>query len=316
MHAFAFASHGGPEVAGHLELPVPAPGPGELLVRMAAAGVNPADVKVRSGQRQGAFDVRFPMAMGREAAGAVIAVGPGVDGWTVGEEVFGAAAGGTGALAEAVLLDAGSVARRPDGVPPEQAASIPVSVGTAWDALDELDLRAGATLLVLGAGGGVGSATCGIAAERGLTVLGVASAGKRDLVEGLGATHVPSGEGWTGRVRSLAADGRVDGVMDLVGGDVLRAGAALARDPRRIRSVAAPQIAGELGGSGVTRRRTTAVFSAIAQAVAAGRFTPVVTLTVPLAQAERAVAAVEDGHATGNVVVVADRCAGAPGSAP
>ncbi|MEH0111364.1 NADP-dependent oxidoreductase [Tersicoccus sp. MR15.9] len=307
MHAFAFSAHGGPEATAHVDVPEPVPGPGEVLIRMAAAGVNPGDIKVRSGGRQGVFAVRFPMTMGREAAGEVVAVGEGVDGWAAGDAVFGPAAAGTGAIADLVLLAADGVARRPAGVPPEQAASIPVSVGTAWDALDELDLPTGATLLVLGAGGGVGSAACAIAAGRGLTVIGVASAGKRELVEGLGAVHVLSGEGWTDRVRSLATDGAVDGVIDLVGGDVLRDAAALIRDRARIRSGAAPQLAAELGGSSVTRRRTTAVFTAIAEAVAAGAFTPVVTFAVPLARAEEAIAAVEDGHAAGNVVVVADR---------
>ncbi|OMH24177.1 NADPH:quinone reductase [Tersicoccus phoenicis] len=309
MHAFGFTAYGGPEVMQHLDVPVPVPGRGELLVRMAAAGVNPADIKVRSGQRQNAFPVRFPMAVGREAAGEIVAVGDDVDGWRPGDAVFGAAAAGTGALADLVVLSAGSVARRPPAVPPEQAACVPVSVGTAWDALAELDLPAGTALLVLGAGGGVGTAVCGLAAARGITVLGVASAGKRDLVEGLGAVHVASGDGWSDRVRAAAASGvggAVDGVMDLVGGQVLWDGAALARDPRQIRSVAEPQLAASLGGSGVTRRRTTAVFTAIVDAVAAGTFTPVVTATWPLAQAEHAVAAVETGHAAGNVVVVAD----------
>lgn len=308
VQAFGFTAYGGPEVMEHLDVPVPQPGRGDLLVRMAAAGVNPADIKVRSGQRQDAFPVRFPMAMGREAAGEIVAVGDDVDGWQPGDAVFGAAATGTGTLADLVVLSAGSVARRPPAVPPEQAACIPVSVGTAWDVLAELDLPAGATLLVLGAGGGVGTAVCGLAAARGITVLGVASAGKRDLVEGLGAVHVASGDGWTDRVRAVTGSGAgaPDGVVDLVGGNVLRDGAALVRDPRRIRSVAAPQRATELGGSGVTRRRTTAVFTAVADAIAAGTFTPVVSATWPLAQAEHAVAAVETGHAAGNVVVVAD----------
>ncbi|OMH31224.1 zinc-binding dehydrogenase [Tersicoccus sp. Bi-70] len=306
MHAFAFSAHGGPEVTAHVDVPVPVPGPGQLLVRMAASGVNPGDVKVRSGGRQGAFDVRFPMAIGREAAGDVVTVGDGVEGWAPGDAVFGAAAAGTGTLADLVLLTAESVARRPDGVSPEQATCIPVSVGTAWDALDELDLAAGSILLVLGAGGGVGSAASAIGVARGLTVIGVASAGKRQLVEDLGAVHVVSGDGWTDRVRELTTDGRVDGVIDLVGGDVLREAAALVRDRGAIRSGAAPQLATGLGGSGVTRRRTTAVFTAIAEAIAAGVFSPVVSGTWPLAQAEQAVAAVEDGHAIGNVVVIAD----------
>ena len=303
MRILGYDEYGGPEVARIMTVEEPSPGPGQLLVRMTAAGVNPADVKVRSGQRQGGFPVRFPMAMGREAAGVVVGVGPGAEAFAPGDRVFGAAAAGTGTLAETVLLEAGSAARIPDGVEPAQAASIPVSVGTAYDALHELGLPEGGVLLVLGAGGGVGSAACGLGAARGLRVLGVASEGKRELVEGLGARHVASGDGWADRVRRAAPEG-VDGVVDLVGGEALRDAAALLRSPHALRSPADPALAESLGGSGVTRRRTGEVFAEIAALVARGEFAPVVSAAHPLDDAAAAVAAVESGHAAGNVVVL------------
>ncbi|MFC7401589.1 NADP-dependent oxidoreductase [Citricoccus sp. GCM10030269] len=302
MRAFGFTEYGGPEVMRHLEVPDPVPGPGQVLIRLSAAGVNPADIKVRSGHRRGRIEVRFPMAMGREAAGNVVALGEGVTGFCPGDAVFGATAAGTGALAELVLLDAGGTALRPATVPAEQAASIPVSVATAFDALDELDLSEGSTLLVLGAGGGVGTAACGLARLRGLRVLGVASEQKRSIVEDLGAQLVLKGPDWAERARELAPAG-VDGVIDTVGGEVLRAGVGLLRTPGQVRSMADASLVRELGGSPVTRRRTTEVFGRVAELVAEGQFTPVVSGSWPLAEAEQAIAAVETGSPVGNVVV-------------
>lgn len=292
----------------HLEMENPTPGEGQMLIRLAAAGVNPADIKVRSGLRRDRIEVRFPMPMGREAAGEVLDVGPGVTEFRPGDAVFGSTAAGTGAFAEQVLLSAAGTALRPEAVSAEQAASLPVSVCTAFDALDELDLPEGATLVVLGAGGGVGTAACGLARDRGLTVLGVASESKRPIVEELGARHVVKGDGWTERVRALAPDG-VDGVIDTVGGDTLREAVGLVEvGPSHssvlpLRSVADYDLARELGGAPVTRRRTSAVYAQVADLVAAGHFTPVVSTVYPFSEAAEAVATVESGSPVGNVVV-------------
>lgn len=310
MRAFGFTEYGGPEVTRLIQLEDPVPAAGQVLVRLHASGVNPADVKVRSGLRQGRIPVTFPMAMGREAAGEVVRVGPGVGEFAPGDQVFGSTPSGTGSMSELVLLEAAATAQRPAGMSVEQAASIPVSVATAFDALDELELTEGSTLLVLGAGGGVGTAACGLARLRGLRVLGVASESKRLAVEELGAVHVPKGAGWVDRVRQLAPDG-VDGVIDTVGGEVLRDGLGLLRgdaDPDRngvlpLRSVADYGLAREVGGSPVIRRRTSAVYARVAGLVAAGHFTPVVSAAWPLSEAGEAVAAVETGSPVGNVVV-------------
>jgi len=234
---FGFTTYGDPDVCSLVEVPAPTPGPGEVLIDLRAAGVNPADIKVRAGSRQGVVEVRFPMAMGREAAGVVLAVGEGVTEFHPGHEVFGATAAGTGGLAERVLLDASATARRPVSLAWEQAACIPVSAGTAFDALHDLRLVPGQVLLVLGAGGGVGTSVIPVAVARGLRVIGVASAAKKGLVEALGAEHVESGDGWVERVRSVAPDG-VDALLDMVGGDVLRSGAVLLPPALRCRAAA------------------------------------------------------------------------------
>lgn len=299
MRIFGFESYGGPEVAGFLDVPDPSDVPdvpdGSVIIATTATTVNPADVKVRSGLRQGSFPVHFPMAMGREAAGTVLAADP-VTGLSPGMTVFGATASGSGAFAERVLLDGVNVTPVPDGVSPAHAACIPVSAGTAWDILHELrrdGLAPGSTVMVLGAGGGVGHCAVQLAHALGHRVIGVAGADKHAFIEGLGAVHVPSGPTW---VRDVRDTGRVDAVIDLVGGRVLIDALSLTDGP--VRSTADPTV-----GGGVVRRRTRAVFGELAGFIAEGTFTPQITASFPFPEAADAVARVEAGHTTGKTVV-------------
>jgi NADPH:quinone reductase-like Zn-dependent oxidoreductase len=299
---YGFQEYGDATVQSYLETAAPRPGPGQLIVELTAAGVNPADIKVRSGARRASVPVNFPMAMGREATGIVREVGS-APGFELGSRVFGQVAPGTGAFAEWVVLDAASSAVVPDDVEDAQAACIPVSIGTAYDVLDQLGLQPGAVLLVTGAGGGVGTAACQLARLRGVRVIGLASAGKAETVTALGAAHVASAPGWTDRVHELAPSG-VSGVLDLVGGAVLADAITLLSDAPRVVSAAAPVAATEAGGSGVRRRRTSEVFGRLAELIARGDFNPVISARYRFDDAARAVAKVESGHAVGNVVVM------------
>ena len=281
-----------------LDVPVPVPGEGELLVRVQAAGVNPGDAKMRDGAYG---DVPLPAVLGRELAGIVEGVGPGVTGVAEGDAVFGGTLDLLGAWGERALLPAGFAAPLPAGVDPAVAAVLPVAAGTAFDALAQLALPEGATLLVNGAGGGVGVATVQLAVARGLRVVGVASPAKHALVTGHGGIPVAYGPGLAERVRAAAP--RVDAVFDLVGGDALRAAAALADDPAMVRSVADRPLVAELGGSGVSRERSTRVLVELGRLVAEGRLDPHVTETFDLRDAGRALARVESGRTEGKVAL-------------
>ncbi|WAL39291.1 zinc-binding dehydrogenase [Brevibacterium sp. BRM-1] len=316
MVIFGFESYGGPSAARFIEVDESAPQPGHVLIEVEATAVNPGDIKVRSGQRQGAFPVAFPMAMGREAAGRVVAAPDGA--FPPGTRVFGAAAAGFGTFAPRALLAAESVAEVPEGVSSAAAACVPVAVGTAYDALADLHLQRGQTLLVLGAGGGVGTAALQLAHSAGAHTVGVASESKRDVVEAAGAVFVRSGPGWP--QRALAAAGIPDAVLDLVGGEALTAGAALGSDTRpagagdaipfaqalrdmRLISAADPERAAQLGGSGIRRRRSAEVYAKLAALLASGALEVSIGRRFHFSQADRAVAAVEGGHAAGKVVV-------------
>ncbi|MER5274989.1 NADP-dependent oxidoreductase [Streptomyces sp. NPDC002809] len=299
--AYVFTRNGGPEVEALVDRDRPVPGPGELLVAVRAAGVNPVDWKLRTGySRPGSEPQPFPTAFGSEAAGVVEAVGPGAEGFAVGDEVFGNPV--AGGYAEHTLLPVTVTAHKPAGLSFTDAAVLPVAAATAYDGVHQLGLAPGATLLVTGAGGGVGTAAVQIARHAGVHVIGAASAAKKDFVESLGAVHVASGAGLADRVRAAAPDG-IDAVFDLVGGDTLREAATLLADPAALVSAGGKQLAAELGGAPVERARTAAVLDAVADLVVEGVLRTYVTRTVPLAGAGEALRAVEDGHALGKSVI-------------
>ncbi|MEU9239063.1 NADP-dependent oxidoreductase [Streptomyces sp. NPDC048385] len=300
--AYVYTRHGGPETEAFADIDRPVPGPGELLIAVRAAGVNPVDWKLRGGfRRPGQGEARFPAVLGSEAAGVVEEIGAGVTGFSVGDEVFGNTP--HGAFAEYALLAASATAHKPAALSFTDAATLPVAAATALDGVRQLDLPEGATLLVTGAGGGVGVAALQIARAWGLRVVGVASAAKKDLVESLGAVHVPSGPGLADRVRAAAPEG-VDGVYDLVGGEVLTEAAGLLADRTRLITAGAPpQTVAALGGARVERARTAAVLDEVAELVVAGELDPRVSRTFPLDRADEALRAVEDGHALGKIVI-------------
>ncbi|MCE4265164.1 NADP-dependent oxidoreductase [Rhodococcus globerulus] len=313
--AYGFTEYGGPQTQSFFDVSLPPPGAGQIVVSVRAAGVNPADWKVRAGTRKDTVPVTLPAVLGREVSGVVTSVGPRVTEFDVGDEVFGSTATGFGGYTEATVLNASQAARKPTAASWADAAVIPVACGTAFDALHDLDLAAGATLLVLGAGGGVGTSALTLARARGITVLGVASAAKQDAVEETGSLWVDSGDLWADAVAALAPSG-VDGVFDLVGGEPLQRAASLRRPGAPLISIADSVAATELGGSGVERRRTTAVFTAVAELVADGSLDPAVRQRFPFEQAGSALAAVESGHSAGKVVIEFDHASEADLSEP
>ncbi|MGJ4085423.1 NADP-dependent oxidoreductase [Corynebacterium macclintockiae] len=305
MRIFGFESFGGPEVTRFLDVPDLQWQPGSVLIRPTAISLNPGDIKVRNGQRQGAFPVEFPMAMGREAAGIVVEADPST-GFSPGDHVFGSAFSGTGAASDSfVLLDATSTATIPSGVEATDAACLPAAAGTAYDALAELhDLETwpeeGARLLVIGAGGGVGTHALQLARHYNIEVIGIASARKKMLVERLGARFMDTAE--LGKTGSHVTVPPVDGILDLVGGKVLEGLAHLAPEGA-IRSAADKQLATRLGGSGITRIRTEERFAELARLVAESAMRPVIGRELPFSAAAEGYKEAESGHALGKVVL-------------
>jgi len=298
--AYVFTRYGGPETEAFVDVDRPSPGPGELLVAVRAAGVNPVDWKIRSGYRRpgDSGDRVFPSVLGSEVSGVVAEIGEGARGFAVGDEVFGNTL--TGGYAEYTLVPVAIAAHKPAALSHAAAATLPVAAATAYDGVRQLDLGEGATLLVTGAGGGVGAAAVQIARALGLKVVGVASEAKKDFVESLGAVHVASGPGWAERAGTSAPDG----VYDLVGGEVLAEAAELLTDRTKlITAGASEEDVRRLGGARVARARNAAVLEEVARLVVAGDLDPHITETFPLDRAGDALRTVEQGHARGKTVI-------------
>ncbi|ROQ66598.1 NADPH:quinone reductase-like Zn-dependent oxidoreductase [Streptomyces sp. 840.1] len=299
--AYVHDSFGGPEVEHFAELPRPVPGQGQLLVAVRAAGVNPVDWKRRSGRRPaGAPGVELPAVMGGEAAGEVVELGPGTTGFAVGDAVLGGPV--TGGYAQYTLLPARSAVHKPPEVSWTDAAVLPIAAATGYAAVHRLGLPAGATLLVTGVAGGVGVAAAQVASGSGLTVVGSAAPAKREFAEALGIRFVASGPGLAARVAAAAPHG-VDGVLDLVGGDVLEEAAALLADRTKLVSGADREAVAALGGAPVGPVRDLAILGAVVELVRTGALDPKVTRVVPFEQAPLAVRAVESGHSLGKTVL-------------
>ncbi len=301
--AWGFGRHGGPEVQEFFDRPDPVPGRGEVLIRVDVAGVNPLDHLLRSGLVDGLDGGRpFPRVLGMEAAGTVIARGEHGDQFEVGDAVFGFALTGGGTYAETTVLSAPNTARIPAGLSTTVAATLPVAGTTAVDALDQLGLPAGATVLVNGVGGGVGLAVARLAVGRELRVVGTGSTTKREHAETIGVRFIDyTAEDVVASARELVPDG-FDGIVDLVGGTSLRTVVPLAREPRNVIAVGDSSVP-ELGGRFVERRLDRENLQRSARLALDGVLAPVITAVHPLSDAPAALATVENGHASGKVVI-------------
>ncbi|WP_433769705.1 zinc-dependent alcohol dehydrogenase family protein [Pseudomonas putida] len=211
----------------------PAPGAGQVLVRIAASGVNPLDGKIRAGQA-GHARQPLPAVLGMDLAGVVDAVGEGVSGWAPGDEVYAMATGiggAQGSLAEYAVVDARLLARKPGNLSMREAAGLPLVLITAWEGLvDRARVRAGQKVLIHGGAGGVGHVAVQIAGAFGAEVFATGSARNRGIIEGLGATFIDYGlssvEDYVGE--HTGGEG-FDIVYDTVGGETLDASFKAAR---------------------------------------------------------------------------------------
>jgi NADPH:quinone reductase-like Zn-dependent oxidoreductase len=302
---FRFTEYGGPETQEFADVPKPTPGPSEILVRVKFAGVNPADWKIRQGLFRNFMPREVPSEFGSEVSGVVEALGQDVDGFVVGDEVFGSPTPTHGAFSEYTVTSAAATAKKPPHVSFEDAATLTVAAATAYDGVAQLGLSEGHTLLITGIGGGIGVAAAQIARDSGIAVFGTASESKRALVESLDATHIPYGDGVEQRVRDLLPDG-VDAIYDLVGGDALRAVAGLVEDRAKLITAVDPGTAAEFGGAAVNRDHSSRVMDEVAALVATGKLDPHVNDVLAFDDAAQAIASVESGHAQGKVIIQID----------
>ena len=299
--AVVFNQYGGPEVLEVVDVPVPEPEAGQVVVRVRAAGVQPADVKLRSGAWQKFAPVTFPARLGYEAAGVVAAVGADVTAFVPGDEVLGPA---KGAYADHALADASLLARKPASMPWDEAGCLTASGQTAATVLEDLKTAPGETLLVHAAAGGVGLMAVQLAKAQGLRVIGTASPANHDFLRSLGVVPVTYGPGLADRVRSAAPQG-VDVALDAAGGgDALDVSVSLVPNLDRIGTIADQAGAKRLGVRSLSSRSSGDRLGGLVSAYEAGDLKVFIWKQFPLDQVVDAHRESEGRHFRGKVVLI------------
>ncbi len=302
--AVRFEEYGGIEVLRVVEVPRPVPGPGQVLVRVLAAGINPGEAMIRSGGLHDRWPATFPSGQGSDLAGIVAEVGPDVEGFAAGDEVIGFT-DERASHAEFTLVQAADLVPRPASVPWEQAGTLYVAGTTAYAAVRAVALGPGDTVVVAGAAGGVGSIAVQLARNTGATVIGLASPANHQWLADHGAIPVAYGDGVAARIKA-AAGGTVDAFIDTFGADYVEVALELGVSPQRIDTIinfAAVEAYG-VKAEGNTAAASASVVGELAALIAEGRLEIPIAATYPLDQVQEAFRTLEKRHTRGKIVLV------------
>ncbi|MEW1749195.1 NADP-dependent oxidoreductase [Streptomyces angustmyceticus] len=311
MRAVAVSAFG--EKPQLMDLPQPEPGPGEVLVRLSAAGLNPVDWKIADGMFGDAVPAAFPLVLGTDGAGEVLAIGNGVRRFTVGDAVFGQfqrPEQGGGSYCELAVADEGRLAHAARSVTYATSAGLPTAGMTAYNLVEETRVTEGTRVLLVGATGGVGTFVTQLAAGRGAEVIATARPSKAELMRTLGAAETVDHTAGPLADQVLAAhpDG-VDVLIDMIGGP-----AEFAELTRTVRdggiavsligSADADELTdNNLRGFNFVNRPSPQLLEILAGHVDAGRLTVLVGREVPLEEAPEALEASRTGRSQGKTVL-------------
>lgn len=305
--AIVATSYGGADVLEFRDITTPGPSPGQVLINVKAAGVNPIDWKLYSGAF-GTDPDKLPMRLGLEISGTIAAVGAGVDGLVPGDDVI--AAGQIGGYATRVIAAADQVFKKPASLSFNEAAGFLLTGQTAVHLLEATNVTEGDTVLIHGAAGGVGLLATQLAKARGATVIATASAARHDQLRGYGALPVEYGPGLQERVSAI---GPVDAALDLVGTDeAADVSLALVADKGRIATIAGfgraasdgfKALGGGPGADPGTEIRLAARPELIRLA-GNGELKVTVDRTYPLSDARQAHEYGQTGHARGKIILL------------
>jgi len=317
MKAIVIHQYGDRSVLSLEQIPTPTPGDGELLVKVFACGVNPVDYKIRAGMI--GLPRSFPSVLGYDVSGQVAEVGSGVRRFKAGDDVFfSGLITDNGGYAEYCVVNESIVSQKPTNVSHIEAAAIPLSGQTAWEALFErAGVKAGESVLIHAGAGGVGSLAIQLAKWKGLTVFTTAGQPQHiEMARQLGADHVinyKEADFVEVVQRQTHGDG-VDIVFDTVGGDVFGRNFEALKVYGRAVCIVEREAPYPLLGAWFKNATIHTLFmernrerlDQLANLVSEGRLKPVVETTLPLADAARAHEMVEGGHVGGKVVLVVE----------
>jgi NADPH:quinone reductase-like Zn-dependent oxidoreductase len=282
----------------------PEPAPGQVLVAVRAAGINPGEAMIRGGALHARWPATFPSGQGSDLAGTVEAVGTGVSGFAVGDEVLGFT-DDRASQAEFVPVPAGQLTPRPGGVPVEAAGALFVAGTTAYAAVRAVNLTPGDVVVVSGAAGGVGSLAVQLARNAGATVIGLAGPANHDWLREHGVVPVAYGEGVADRIKE-ATGGHVDAFIDTYGSGYVRLAIDLGVAPERIDTVIDFAAAEEFGvrtdGNGAAA--SAPVLAELADLIDRGRLEVPIAHTYPLADVRDAYRELERRHTRGKIVLL------------
>jgi NADPH:quinone reductase-like Zn-dependent oxidoreductase len=302
--AVRFERYGAVDVLEVVDVPRPVPRPGQVVVRVRAAGINPGEAAIRKGLLHERWPATFPSGQGSDLAGVVDEVADGVTGVAIGDEVIGFTHD-RASQAEFVAVDADHLVPRPPGVPWEEAGALFVAGATAYAANEAVAPGADDTLVVSGAAGGVGTIAVQLARLAGATVLGLASPSHHDWLRDHGIVPVDYSGGVEQRIRD-ASGGRVDAFIDTFGSGYVDLAVSLGVLPERIDTIVDWTAAGRYGvktdGNMVGARAEVLV--ELAGLIEAGRLEVPIARTYPLAEVREAYRELERRHTLGKIVLI------------
>ncbi|HVT69483.1 MAG TPA: NADP-dependent oxidoreductase, partial [Trebonia sp.] len=287
------------------DVPVPEPGPGQVLVRVRAAGINPGEAKIREGALAERWPATFPSGQGSDFTGVVERLGDGVTTVAAGDEVTGWV-DTRSSQAEYTVAEAAHLVPKPAGLPWEVAGALPVVGFTAWAMVRAVDLKPGDTVVVSGAAGGVGSIAVQLARRAGATVIGLAGPSNHEWLRRHGVLPVVYGDGVAERILDAAAGQRIDAFLDTYGGDYVEVALnELKVSPERIDTVVNFEAVARYGvkAEGNAAGASAETLAELARLAAARELEIPLAHTFPLSEVRTAYAELARGHLRGKIVL-------------
>jgi NADPH:quinone reductase-like Zn-dependent oxidoreductase len=303
VKAVRFDHYGGVDVLKVVDVPRPTPGPGQVLVQVKAAGINPGEAKIRAGLLHARWPATFPSGEGSDLAGIIAQTGPGVTGFSAGDEVIGFT-NNRASQAEYVVVEEQNLTAKPPGVPWEVAGALFVAGATAYAAVRAVALSKGDTVVVSGAAGGVGSIAVQLARLAGATVIGLASQAHHEWLAGHGVVPVAYGDGVADRIRQVAS--KVDAFIDTVGADYVELALELGVQPSRVDTIANFEAVAKYGvqAEGSAAGASASTLADLAKLIAAGQLEVPIAATFPLDRVQDAYRLLGQGHTRGKIVLL------------
>jgi NADPH:quinone reductase len=301
--AVQFDSYGPVDVLRVVEVDRPVPAPGQVLVEVVSAGINPGEIAIREGLLDEQWPAAFPSGQGSDFAGRVVAIGAGVAGVGVGEEVIGFT-DDRASQADFVLASATHVTPKPEAVDWDQAGALKVAGTTAYAAVRAVAPKVGEAVVVSGAAGGVGALTVQLARRAGARVIGVASESNVDWLRSVGVEPVSYGDGLAERLRAAAPAG-IDAFIDTFGGGYMQLALELGVEPERAVTIIDFAAAEKFGAQAVggAQASTAPVLAELADLIASGELTVPIAATYPIEKVREAYTELAKRHTRGKIVL-------------